>query len=723
VQYIFYSVLFALLYVFLGLGLTLLVLPERLRKYALVLSPLVGFCYLTLAGSMCYGLDLKGTDSYAPFILAPPAALLFYSLAVRRYGWQWIRFTDSDLSVPLVIGSVSFLVISIPMITGPTGVTAMSLTNNDIVLYATVSRYLKEFARTEQIDFLVRAGPGYLFKFVFGAPLSTAVPSSLFSIEPYKLQNVAVHVFFCLSIPVVHSTAREVFRYGRLAAAGVTLLYGLSPLTYYTAYQGFQPQIIATALTVCLLFVHCTALELKASGLRAFRGYLAVAALLTWGILVTYAHMLPLVYLILLCCWIPFAISPESRRSALRWGVLLAAGALVSCVISPSRAVALIEFMMYRASGQAGWHVPLLSPGSVLGFTLDQPDLRLQTGLLGVSVLIFCVFLIAFGLMDAFRKDLRLFALAILILAALAAGYLALAYPGEPEDAWGGYKSYKLISFFLPLFLLSSLVALRNLEFRRTQIRVLPMLALLVLTAGNGISSYHVVKWMSNSPKVLSDDVADLQRLEANDVIESINIMESNWWDTMWRAYFLMRKKLFFQIDTHWGATPLDGQWNLKVGKESRSDILRIGGFDSVETISVNPTYILEKADSPRTLQARIGTGWHEQESTHRWTGAESNRSSILLHSALDRLPVELAATYWPLDPNNRLFVYLNGALVSRCPDNKSCRIGVMVLSKGENVLEFGSSLPPSFPGSGDQRRLGYAFKSIEIRPASESAN
>lgn len=78
--YLYYSVLTICLYVYLGLGLTTLFCTKELRKYTLVLSPLVGYCYLTLVGWYFYKLDIGGTDFYAKFILVIPTVILFFLL-------------------------------------------------------------------------------------------------------------------------------------------------------------------------------------------------------------------------------------------------------------------------------------------------------------------------------------------------------------------------------------------------------------------------------------------------------------------------------------------------------------------------------------------------------------------------------------------------------------------------------------------------------------------
>lgn len=720
-RYACYSLLFALLYVLLGFGLTVLCAPERLKKHILLLAPLVGYCYLALVASLCYDVDLRGTDVYAPFVVAPPLVLLLYVVARRRQDLSLIRMRDPDVTAPLVIGIVTFVLISSPLIGRPEGPTTISIGNNDLAFYASAARYVKEFARSEPLGFIEQADP-YVFRLTFGSLLSTAVPSSLYSIELYKLQNVTIHVFFAFGAALLYALARRQFFYKVIPAAAISLMYGVSPIMWYTVYHGFQPQIIGTTLSLGLFLVHGMALETRADRLREYGRHSLVAAFLTWGTLVTYAHMLPLIYAMLICYSIPFAFRAESRISAAKWWIFLLAALFLNVLISPSRATAMVELAVSRAIKQSGWHVSFFTPGSIFGFTLDSPDFASQTGFIGLALsalLAGCVFL---GIRDTAKNDRKLFLLCSSLLMAMILGYVLLAYPMERRQ-WGGYKSYKMISFFLPLFLLASLPVVRNIELRRNGFRAFPIALLVILLGGNAISCYYAGRWMRTAPNVVTADLADLKRVEENPLVESINVTGTRMWDMMWQIHFLLRKKLFFQTRTYYAATSLDGQWDLRATGQANIDILHIASFEPVETITINSSYVLERPYSSRVLRARFGAGWHESERTHRWTGPDSNTSSIVLDSTLDHLPIAVGASYWPLDPNNRLSIFLDGARVADCPDNRSCRADRIVLSKGNSILEFRCAIPPSMPAGADTRRVGYAFTSIEIYPAAEASS
>ena len=81
--------------------------------------------------------------------------------------------------------------------------------------------------------------------------------------------------------------------------------------------------------------------------------------------------------------------------------------------------------------------------------------------------------------------------------------------------------------------------------------------------------------------------------MKAIPLVESVNILGSDWWDILWQTNFLMRKKLYFETTTYAGRiqSKLEGQWDLL--RRSRETI-----FDE-ETIPVNSSYVLKKVKRP----------------------------------------------------------------------------------------------------------------------------
>jgi len=721
-QYLYYSILFACLFVYLGLGLCLIACPKELRKYAIFLCPMVGYSYLTLVGWYCYWLELGGTDAYAWIVAVPPAALLGLALLNRHRGPVWKEMLlQRELLAPLVVACTGFLIVSMPFLKNADGLTSMSAGNNDIAHSAGVSRYLKEFTRSDRVGFL---GQSSVYKAAtdrggkFGSRLSVAFAGSLFSLEPYQLQSLSLQVFFFFSILLFYAIARESFRYDRRGALGITALYGLSPLMYLTIYHGYQGQIIGTALALCILLLNIQAINTCQTWLDYMK-YVPFAVLFTWGVSTTYSHMVLVIYAPIAMYLLVLGFQRGARPAGIRWTLFAAFTLIIMCVVSPSKSRLVVSNLYSTALVHAGWFIPWMSPDTVFGLRImENLYLLSPTGLMRYLLSIPPVLVLLFGLRKAHSDDRNVFILAGSSILFIVIGYAVLAFLGRVDGAWGGYKSYKLLSFFLPLGLLASLTLFRNMERPSTGLtRSVVPVALGVLIGCNVFSAYKVSAQMSRTHRSVSRDLADLKKVENLPAVESINIIGPDWWDTLWQAQFLMRKNLYFEISTYYPATALAGQWDLRRVSATGGDILRLVDFEDTGRIAVNPTYVLVKVGASGALRARLGKGWHDSEVTHRWTGNGSDTSTVLLQSPTDGLAIDLHASYFPHDPNNRISIYLNGKKMADCPNNHSCLVKSVILRTGQNTLEFRTAIPPAPPGTADTRRLGYGFTAIEITP------
>jgi hypothetical protein len=698
-----------------------MVCPKDLKKYAVFMSPMVGYCYLTLAGWYCYEFELGGTDVYWPIIVLPPVVFLCLAFFIYRGRVkEGAKLIYGELAAPLLVGFIGFLIISIPLFTSVDGLTSISAGNNDIAHSAGISRYLKEFARSDTVGFLgqIDVFKKSAEKDYFGGSLSTAFASSMLSLEPYQLQSMSLHIFFLFSIFLVYALARDWFRYNRHAAIGITALYGLSPVMYYTIYHGYQGQMIATGLALCMFLVHFEAIS-NCQKISHYYTYFPLAVLLNWGVSLTYPQMLSFIYAPIAVYLLLVASYKRSRSLALRWIYFVLITLVITFILSPDRAKVLVSSLILKSRANFGWFIPWISPDTFFGLTtMKNLSLQSHTGPMRYILSTPLIIIMALGFVNAYKADGKLFLLAGSSVFVIVIGYIILAFIGRIEGSWGGYKSYKLLSFFLPLVLLSSLMLFRKLEFTlQDQIRDPLPLLLSMLVGCNLYSSYKISTQMSTFHRSVSKDMADLKNIENLSSVQSINILGTDWWDILWQANFVMRKKLYFQTTTYGGyfSSALMGEWDLERLGGAANDILRIVGFDEGETIPVNSTYVLRKAGA---LRALLGRGWYDSEGGHRWTGKGSDVSSIIFQSPSDNLAIDLRAMYWPLDPNNRISIYLNGDKLVDCFDNRFCYINDMILSRGPNALELRTSSPPAPPGTHDRRRLGYAFTAIVISPA-----
>src|SRR5205085_1584750 len=141
-EYFCYSLgLIALLYA-LGLGFTILLLPESVRRYTLIVAPWIGYCYIGLA---CWPIFYYGGQigvQIARLILIAPLLCLVIEL-VRKRREKLVR---AIVHIPtlgaLAVAATGFVVLSIPVFWNAGRLTTVSLGNNDIAHYAAISRFL-----------------------------------------------------------------------------------------------------------------------------------------------------------------------------------------------------------------------------------------------------------------------------------------------------------------------------------------------------------------------------------------------------------------------------------------------------------------------------------------------------------------------------------------------------------------------------------------------------
>jgi len=131
-EYFCYSLgLIALLYA-LGLGFTILLLPESLRRYTLIVAPWIEYCYIGLA---CWPIFYYGGQiglSIARVILIVPVLCLVIELMSKRRPKLARTFVYIPTLGALAVAATGFVVLSIPVFWNAGRLTTMSLGNNDI---------------------------------------------------------------------------------------------------------------------------------------------------------------------------------------------------------------------------------------------------------------------------------------------------------------------------------------------------------------------------------------------------------------------------------------------------------------------------------------------------------------------------------------------------------------------------------------------------------------
>jgi hypothetical protein len=740
-SFLLYSFLFFVLFLFLGLGLTILFCPKEWLKYTLFLSPILGYCLLSLAGWYFYSFNFKGTDSYYYWILL--ISFLFLVAAFIKVWKQNIlkQLFSRELIIPVLIAICVFLIVSVPLLRQER-LTSMTLFNNDIADYSLASKIVQELPK----DVLPQNGAYYSIKDPnLGGYFNTAFFCSVVKLEPYQVQDISLIVFFIISLFLVYILGRKVFKYSEFTSNSVVLLYGLNSILFFLIFQGFVNQIIAMSLM--LLTMLSNVAVIRAGKFKAAIVFLPVTFLALWGLLLTYSHMLVIIYGIVFCyvlisCW-----KYKKITTLLNWMAINCIAILVIFAIAPQQLQIFISNTITMSSTSAGWFLPLTTPQKLYGII---PFLNPSNMIVTIIVTFFFVLVIVAGFVKLFKSDMENFLFSSITFLLVAIGTLALCFLNTTKTIggeFGGYNQFKLVSFFVPLVLLISFTLFRDTSFSLSKFNIknslryarkfslnsmtknittLYLLIIAALVIANAISASMMISKVNKDVMIIPSDIVNLQVIRNNPDIKSINIPSYHSgnnpnWTIMWEAYFLFPDKLFFEQKTYgqryYSATPssLDGEWWLVRTPEKAEKVLLASSRNgSSILLPINTTYSLRKIDT--RLNVNFGVGWSSSEGDFRWT--ISDTASVIVDSVAENMTVNLTLKCAPLNKENRLSIYLNSVKIMEQDNKINCELKDLSLKKGKNIIEFKAKMPGELPGNGDRRKLCYSFQTIKIDEA-----
>jgi hypothetical protein len=694
-------VLFHLLFTVLGLGATLILIPARLSKYVLVFAPLIGASIVSWLGWYSVSLGFPGTNTTATPICLVCCSLLLVRIFRARKLEEPIF--NKEVLIASAIALCGALALSIPAMSEP-GLTTVSAGNNDFASYALCERFLMLHSMHDQPGNLAQyLDLGRVVQPVFGVLFNSALAGSVLGLDSYRLQNVSIAAFVLWGALAFFALARALFKFPPVFAGILLAAYSVNESTGYLANHGFKSQLAAMAMVAAIFcFIVPT---LGREGRPEVRD-VAGATLLSWSIVVAYPHMLPAVFLPLAVYSVGVAVRAGSLRRLI-WPCATGLFVLAAAVaLAPARGVLVYRYALLMKDVVAGWFLPWISPAAFVGLAGTTAFAHLRwpfEALLGMGF----VALVIAGLMRARRSEPDIFLVGVSILLVVCAAYGILIVSGRQEGlGLGGYKSYKLLSFFAPLFWCSALLVLREQSPHPLARRSRALLAV-ALVAGNLVAGGRLIQSVRENHASVPRAVAELTKLESDPRITSINLVSGTFWDGMWETTFLFHKPLYHLHPTYYPSRPLLGEWTLQDGA---APILTVEPCQRPQDVRLNERFVAVPNGSADLL-ASWDRGWHDDERTHRWT-ADTVASIRIRSRSRDRITIVLA--YRALNAGNLVAVRLNGERLGDCSRPDRCEIPGK-LHDGDNLLELVGALPPERPNNGDPRQLGIAFSRIGI--------
>jgi hypothetical protein len=481
----------------------------------------------------------------------------------------------------------------------------------DIVDYATISKYLTFSSLTnynENVNKIIidqNFNPNIENSY-FGAFVSTAIPSSLFSLETYKIQNLTIYLFFIFMLPLIFLISYKIFNYTYQMAVIVTALCGLNFQLLFIIYQGFLGQIIGMGYFYCLFFLILYALH-KNQNFSSLRSYIPLISFLLFGLVITYVTLAPLFIVPIILYILYGSYSKKFLIPRLELFKFLFVTGIITILIFPTIYFTRIEQLFFFRQVTAGWEMPLIFPHWVFGLVGNSIIVQnlYYSSSVNLPVLVLLSVPIVVISIYSFKKlhsqDQRLYYLSAIYISFVVVCYLYYYLESILSVGFNGdsYKSFKLLTYFIPLILIICLTSLKD-------FKIIPMktgsykqfcciLIIFCLILVNIWSAIEISQNNYNNCISISDDILSLERVDSMNNVTSINILEPPWFNQMWSYYFLFSdKKVYLKYASYFPATPLYGEWDLL----KESELINYPNVSVSEKYTINDNYLIIKNSS-----------------------------------------------------------------------------------------------------------------------------
>ena len=605
---------------FWGIGLTLLILPAPWRRFWPAFCAPAGLGLQSGVVWAAAHTALRGTDSYAFASLVVPAGLLgaaIWRCGARRTGVLLLNARNWWAVVLIMAGS--FTLQTYPFTKTPGVLTSVALGSCDVADYAAGARVFKEFSSTDRSGFIGLKEVVRLLSvdnfYDFWLRLNHFTPSalialncSLLHLRPYQLASLLAIVLLTLTLPSVCWLARSLFRFGRFGSVVITLVYGFSPILFYTVCQDALGQLLAAPAVALLIWVCVKAFH----GPGTWRHYARYSGLLllgNWLMLGSYnfflifAYVPPVVYV----GW--RVLRQGTWHRGFRWCVFVAANLILCTLLFPGRVLSVVDRFRLFDKTPFGWRIAGFRPEGWYGAFADT--MLRPSGDAGVRMFgLFCLIMLGWAISRECRRAPRLSALLGACTLPILCGYGLLIWEDSRSHRNQSYDAFKLFSVFYPELLAGFCLWLRAVRGASRTARTWGAVfcATVVAVNFNGASRYNFA--MRRLALRLEPDIIQIGSVDSMAEVASVNVCLPELWARLWANYFLLNKPQYFALPTYEGRrmTALRGQWDL------RDDLLKVRPQGAGDEVDAGSGYYLLRRSGPEFLAVDFAAGWYVPE-------------------------------------------------------------------------------------------------------------
>lgn len=719
---------------FWGLGLSWLLLPRRMRRYALVFAPLAGAALQMTVVWFAATWDLAGTVVYVWGATVIPILLLVAAgLKMGKTGLGQDLARMKNLSGVMATVLLALAILILPASQAGSDPTTVSLGGCDAGSYAAGAEALKNFAASDRTGFLGQAGPnlgldalglhGWWMQYDhFGPAALLAMTAALVDRDVFKILTIDAATYGAMLLPMVFWLARQGFGLGPKASWAVMVILALSPISQYVVHHGLLGQLLATGAAV--LWWWASAGLLRRSTGRWWWTWVGWATVANAILIGSYAFFLPLVYapvlitVALSVVW-PAVAKPSAARvkpmdwgRAISWGRGMGTALLISGALFWTRIVALPYLYSDLSSHGYGWEIPRLNFAGLMGSFSDwqlAPSGPMVSGGIAMATIAALVLSWRQGTLNGewYRGLIGVSGGVLLVYGLFLIGLLG----GGKQSS---YQAFKVIAVSYPVVFLVLAGGLRLLDSKSRICQTAGGGLALLLGGVNLHATLHLTERMGSAPLKVDAMLGAVRRINAMDGVTSVNVLYPDVWPRLWSSAYLLSQRQYYAAATYEGrpVTPLAGEWDLSYAT------LRVIPAQEADQIWLNPMHHLTRHEQAQKVVGAFVSGWYQEEVLHhhRWRWSRGPGTIELRNTTTAELPVTLKLA-GARSEGGDLIVRLNGEekVKKYCADKPGAVAEIVTsLRPGQNVLEFDPG-PGALRLDDTGRTLGFALYTLDV--------
>ncbi len=738
---IIYPFVNILVLIFLGFGLSYLILPKSFIKSSILwLSPwttiIVSIFYFVVMSLIGFSVD----QAYAPFI----TALIIINIYVLTKVKPTFNLNIKENLILGILVSLTLILNLSPIIRHDKMLTTISMGNNDVIVYTNAGDYLKNHSVAESYKTKINLGVKDILQigYRWGTPMINAFFLKMLNLQGYQYTYAAQAVLFSLFIPLVYILFRILF--GRPSIFGLLttgVFTGFNVNLLYMLYHDFFGQVLFWGIEMLIFIFFYGYFNSREILLNKFNRYDFILGIIIAVFYYSYHEpaifmFTPLLIFLLIALYLKKKTLKYYFWALLRIaviGFILSFKSIINAFI-----VDYIQVFILGPKLPMGWQlfrsqIPYANPFEALGFWSIHNFEPLPT-ILAVVLSIIILIIFIKGITRSQSK--------VLTISYLVVFSLFFFWTGFYQHNFFAYN--RTLTYILPLLIVLFSIGLTSLfEKQKLALGIIAIILIsLELWSAVNLNKRFIKEHLSVEKSFVS--IMDLKKIKVNEPIYAEYYVKTNtpFWNQIWTDHFLYETNIsalptVFNTDQSKNkvpdnslvlvSKPVSSNFSTKVILKNviwENEYYKLGRFcDSDDCLLESNASLSEisigKSDYEDTL---LLSGWGTQEGGQRWANEKESRLRLVVKGEyFSKISITAVSLKEPED----LVVYIDNDLLGTVPvDSTQWKTYELPINYLPNykvhqikfVYSNGYRPMDVIPGNLDGRILYVNFKEIKLQ-------